>query len=83
MNSRVLILHNYYLQNGGEDSVVQNEYDTLKKNGFEVFLLKFNNKNYSKLNLFKFIFALDSIFSFISFIKVFIILKGFLFLRDF
>jgi glycosyltransferase involved in cell wall biosynthesis len=75
MNSRVLILHNYYLQNGGEDSVVQNEYDTLKKNGFEVFLLKFNNKNYSKLNLFKFIFALDSIFSFISFVKVFIILK--------
>lgn len=74
MNSRILILHNYYLQNGGEDSVVQNEYNTLKNNGFEVFLLKFNNKNYNNKNPFKFFYAIDSIFSLISFIRVFLIL---------
>lgn len=74
MNSRILILHNYYLQNGGEDSVVQNEYNTLKKNGFEVFLLNFNNKNYNNSNPFKFFYAIDSIFSLVSFIRVFFIL---------
>lgn len=74
MNSRILILHNYYLQNGGEDSVVQNEYNTLKKNGFEVFLLNFNNKNFNNSNPFKFFYAIDSIFSLVSFIRVFFIL---------
>ena len=43
MTSKILMLHNYYLQSGGEDSVVNNEFNTLQSNGFEVFLIKFNN----------------------------------------
>ena len=75
MTSKILMLHNYYLQSGGEDSVVNNEVNTLRSNGFEVFLIKFNNTNFSTLNPLKYFFALNSIFSFSSFIRVFLFLR--------
>ena len=75
MASKILMLHNYYLQSGGEDSVVINEVNTLRFNGFDVTLLKFNNTNYSTINPLKYIFALNSIFSLSSFIRVYLFIK--------
>ena len=40
---RVLILHNYYQQRGGEDTVFESERDLLKQNGHEVEVLCFSN----------------------------------------
>ena len=41
---RILIVHNYYSQAGGEDSVVANEMALLRQAGHEVALLRFDNK---------------------------------------
>jgi glycosyltransferase involved in cell wall biosynthesis len=41
---RILIVHNYYSQAGGEDSVVANEMALLQRAGHEVALLRFDNK---------------------------------------
>ena len=41
---RILQVHNYYQQSGGEDTVVKNEYELLKFKGHEVFQLsKYND----------------------------------------
>lgn len=41
---RVLLVHNEYLQKGGEDTVVANEIEMLKSNGNEVLLYQVSNK---------------------------------------
>jgi glycosyltransferase involved in cell wall biosynthesis len=41
---KVLIVHNKYIEKGGEDSVVQNEYKLLLNNGVPVKLLLFDNE---------------------------------------
>lgn len=55
---KILILHNKYLQKGGEDTVVNNEYNLLKTNGIEVKLLVFNNDRFTKKNRLKSILSL-------------------------
>ena len=48
---RILIVHNFYEQAGGEDAVVRSEYDLLKKNNQEVFLYQRNNSEIKVLSL--------------------------------
>ena len=46
----ILIIHNTYFHRGGEDSVVQQEIDVLKKLGYTVFTSFFNNNAYKKFS---------------------------------
>ena len=53
---RILKVHNYYIQPGGEDTVFQAETDLLRKNGHEVieyqeFNLRINSLNQAKVAL--------------------------------
>ena len=41
---RILVLHNYYQHSGGEDTVVQQEYNELSKQGHEVKIISEKNK---------------------------------------
>lgn len=63
---RVLLIHTEYQQQGGEDTVFAQEHDLLKKNGFIVDTLLFNNKRYT---LFKFVLLLFNPFSFVKVLK--------------
>ncbi|SJZ73751.1 glycosyltransferase family 4 protein [Sediminibacterium ginsengisoli] len=72
----VLFIHNKYLYQGGEDSVVFNEMDLLKKAGVRVFYKEYNNHTFSKKNLFalpaaglRFFFNISSFFSVYRFIR--------------
>ena len=59
---KILIAHNRYQQAGGEDAVVQTEYDILKKYGEDVFLYERNNaelKTYSPLKKINFLLSLS------------------------
>lgn len=61
---RVLVVHNYYQIPGGEDVVVNNESEMLRKNGHEVFkYVRHNNelKGISKLKMTKLL--VDTLFS--------------------
>ncbi|WP_339894640.1 glycosyltransferase family 4 protein [uncultured Algibacter sp.] len=49
---KILQIHNKYRHYGGEDVVVDNEYNLLKNNGFEVNQLLFSNEKISPSNLF-------------------------------
>lgn len=49
---RILQIHNKYRHYGGEDVVVDNEYNLLTKKGFEVNQLFFSNDKISPINLF-------------------------------
>ncbi|MEM8890428.1 MAG: glycosyltransferase family 4 protein [Bacteroidota bacterium] len=42
---RILLIHNYYLQKGGEDTVFRSETELLKSHGHEVEQLSFHNKD--------------------------------------
>lgn len=48
---RILFVHTFYKLQGGEDAVVQNEMDLLRKHGDEVELLSFNNTGGGLLKL--------------------------------
>ncbi|WP_341226041.1 glycosyltransferase family 4 protein [uncultured Arcticibacterium sp.] len=48
---KILIIHNAYKFKGGEDSVVEQEYDLLKSNGVKVDILKFDNDELPKNKL--------------------------------
>lgn len=51
-NKRILILHNKYLQKGGEDKVVHSEFNLLKSKGVVVELMELNNDNFLTSNPF-------------------------------
>ncbi|GAB2544753.1 glycosyltransferase family 4 protein [Spirosoma aerophilum] len=44
---RVLIVHNYYKQGGGEDTVFEQEVDLLRESGYLVETLVFDNENFT------------------------------------
>ena len=44
---RILFIHNYYKQAGGEDQVVANEMELLQERGHELALLDFHNDELS------------------------------------
>ncbi|MDD5013950.1 MAG: glycosyltransferase family 4 protein [Atribacterota bacterium] len=58
---KVLILHNRYKFEGGEEAVVLAEADLLRKNGHEVILHELSNEDISSCNLLKKIFLLFTI----------------------
>jgi glycosyltransferase involved in cell wall biosynthesis len=61
---KILYIHNYYLQRGGEDIVYENEVKLMQEAGWEVSSVLFTNKKYTAL---KFLFSL---FNPVSFIRV-------------
>lgn len=73
--ARILILHNAYLQKGGEDTVVANEIACLKKNGYTVFYKEFSNASFHKKSLAGFLFPLSIIFNWYSFFDVLFLLR--------
>ena len=61
---RVLVVHNHYLQAGGEDTVVQAEKALLEANGNEVFLFEDTNQELAGASvLTKVKVALNAIYS--------------------
>lgn len=48
---KVLFIHTKYKEHGGEDSVVENEIQLLRQNGYEVEALYFDNSQYTFLHL--------------------------------
>lgn len=61
---RILLVHNYYKIQGGEDIVVANEKKLLEENGNEVFLYTRNNKEMDKMGFFqKFLLPFEIFFS--------------------
>lgn len=75
-NTSILFLHNKYLKLGGEDSVVFNEINVLKKEGYTVFYKEFDNRAFDKKNPFSrlmgglnFFFNIPAFFSIYFFIK--------------
>ncbi|MEP7142930.1 MAG: glycosyltransferase [Ferruginibacter sp.] len=66
-STRLLIIHTKYAERGGECSVVQNEVILLKKNGFQVKELYFDNRKSKLLNI------LSMAFNIISFFRVLIV----------
>jgi glycosyltransferase involved in cell wall biosynthesis len=48
---KILFVHTFYKLQGGEDAVVQNEMDLLRRNGHEVELLSFSNTGGGLLKL--------------------------------
>lgn len=68
---RVLVVHTYYKQRGGEDSVVENEIELLKSNGITVDFLRFYNQEQTLLKF------LQSPFNYQSYQRTLKILKDF------
>lgn len=66
---RVLIVHNYYQQAGGEDSVVRNEAELLRANGHEVKLYAVSNHSIRGLAS-KIIATVNAIFSIPSYLRI-------------
>lgn len=76
MKENVLIVHNYYQIPGGEDTVVSNESELLKKNGHKVIIYSRNNSELNKMNfLRKLLLPFTTIFNIITFIDVIKIIK--------
>lgn len=71
---KILLIHNKYKQEGGEDSVFTNELKMLKKNGIEVIEYTTSNKTIDNL-LTKVIYFFESIFSIRTFIYFLYYLK--------
>ena len=68
---KILIVHTFYKQKGGEDSVVFNEIDLLKSAGNDVDLLSFYNTSFTLLKLLQLPFNIASYFKTIKKIKSF------------
>lgn len=71
----LLILHNKYLQKGGEDTVVQNEISILQTNGYTVYYKEFNNQDIHSLKPGILLMPLNFFFNFASFFQVYFLVK--------
>lgn len=69
----ILLIHNTYLQKGGEDSVVAQELDCLQKEGYLVHSLFFNNSQKGIGSLLRYPFQL--FFNLSAFVKVYRLVK--------
>ena len=69
----ILLIHNTYLQKGGEDSIVEQEINSLKQENYPVFVLLFNNSSNKLLHLLSYPFQL--FFNLSAFIKVYRLVK--------
>lgn len=61
---RILIFHNKYTQRGGEDTTVENEIESLRKQGHHVNLFLFDNGGSSLFQFLKFILYPFNLFSY-------------------
>lgn len=61
---KVLLIHTYYFNRGGEDVVFENEYNLLKTNNVSVEKMEFHNNNFTFISL------ITSFFNPISFYKI-------------
>ncbi len=59
---KILIIHNFYLKKGGEDTTVFSEKRILEENGHLVYLYTKSNEEFKKGNLFERIFKIFEIF---------------------
>lgn len=76
MKQKILLIHNFYQQPGGEDTVFQNEAELLKKHGHEVVLYTRSNCEIShKQGLSKLFLPFTSVFSFRTYREVKKIIK--------
>lgn len=66
---RVLLLHNHYLEKGGEDSVFEAECSLLRSNGVDVKTIEFDNEG-SKNGFKRIFFVMFSFFNLHSFFSV-------------
>lgn len=74
---RVLIVHNYYMIPGGEDTVVANESQMLQSNGYEVVLYTRSNTELKNMNFFqRLLFPFSTVFNLKTFIDVRHIIKN-------
>jgi glycosyltransferase involved in cell wall biosynthesis len=69
----ILLIHNTYLQKGGEDSIVAQEIECLEAEKYPVRVLYFNNSTKSLTSLFSYPFQL--FFNLSAFIKVYRLVK--------
>jgi glycosyltransferase involved in cell wall biosynthesis len=67
---RILIVHNTYLYKGGEGTVVNNEIEILKNNGYTVYYKEYTNANFDKKNLKTLLAPINTIFNIFSFFHV-------------
>jgi glycosyltransferase involved in cell wall biosynthesis len=71
----ILFIHNTYLQKGGEDTVVANELDCLKKHGFNIFYKEFSNLIFKNKKINSLIFPFSAFFNIFSFFEVLFFLR--------
>ncbi len=69
---KILLIHTYYKQTGGEDAVYKNEKSILIKSGAEVQSILFNNQKFAFI---KFVFSIFNPFSFFRVIKTIRVFK--------
>lgn len=69
----ILLIHNTYLQKGGEDSIVEQEIKSLQKENYPVFVLFFSNSSKSIQSIISYPFQL--FFNLSAFIKVYQLVK--------
>ncbi len=72
---KILIVHNKYLQSGGEDSVVQNEMDILSKNNYKVFYKEFDNRSLQDSSIKFIVFPFAIFFNIVAFIKIYWLIR--------
>ncbi len=71
MKQKILLVHNYYKQAGGEDTVFQNEAELLKSHGHEVVLYTRNNSEIGRLNVLqKMLLPFSAVFSIKTYCEV-------------
>jgi glycosyltransferase involved in cell wall biosynthesis len=66
----ILMLHNTYLYKGGEETVVDAEIASLKKNGYNVLYKEYNNARFGSLSFKTLLDPLNTIFNMFSFLKL-------------
>ena len=69
-NPSVLILHNTYLYTGGEETVVANEIESLKANGYKVYYKEYTNANFKFFNFKTLLAPFNTIFNVFSFFEI-------------
>ena len=74
MYKRILIVHNCYLHKGGEDTVVNNEYNSLKNAGYDIHLLIFKNIDFKFYNPLSYFYVVNTVFNIFSFFRIIYVL---------
>ena len=62
---KILIIHNHYLEKGGEDKVVSSEKSLLEEHGQEIILYVRSNEDIKRLSFFKKIIFFVNILNFL------------------